>query len=84
MANQEGRAVERLLTVAEAQNVLGLSKTSTWQEVLSGRLASVRVGPAARRRMIRPSDLQMYVEARLEGAATATPALPAPRRGRRG
>ena len=75
--------MERLLTVAQAQELLGLSKTTTWQEVLSGRLPSVRIGPAGRRRAIRPEDLRAYIAARLEGGPAPAPELPAPRRGRR-
>ncbi|MDA8330864.1 MAG: helix-turn-helix domain-containing protein [Candidatus Dormibacteraeota bacterium] len=70
----------QLLSVAEAQGLLGISRTMLWQEVLSGRLASVRIG---RRRLIRPADLGAYIDARVEGGPAQPPALAAPRRGQR-
>lgn len=82
-AADRGEVLERLLSMSEAAVALGLGKTSTWEEALSGRLPTVKVGPQGRRRMVRPPDLEAYIAARVEGAPAATPTLPRARRGRR-
>lgn len=52
--------VPLLLSVDEAALLLGLGRTTTYQLVLSGRLASVKVG---RRRLVPRRCLEEFVDA---------------------
>lgn len=51
--------VDRLLTVEQAAQVLGVGRTSTYQLIASGELPSVVVGRRSRR--VRQSDLDTYI-----------------------
>jgi excisionase family DNA binding protein len=49
----------RLLSVAEAGQLLGIGRSRLYQELGAGRLKSVKVG---RRRLVPESELARYVE----------------------
>ncbi len=74
--------IQALMNVKEVQTALGLGKSSTWAEIASGRLPTVRVGPGGRRRMVHPDDLKRYIEERREGECDSSPHAPAPKGGR--
>ena len=57
--------LERLLTIEQAAEIMGLSVVHTRRFVADGRLPSVRFGRRAIR--IRPSDLAAFIEERTEG-----------------
>ena len=57
--------LDRLLSVDQAAVALGLGRSLTYQEISSGRLASVRVG---RRRLVPSSAVAEYVATRASGA----------------
>jgi len=50
--------VERLLTVEEVAKILGIGRTRTWSLVMSGEIASVKIG---RSRRVRPQALEDYL-----------------------
>ncbi len=76
--------MDQLLTVAEVQDRLRLGKTSLWTEILSGALPTVRPGPGGRRRLVRESDLERYLEAHsVGGEPNEHSTLPAPTMRRR-
>jgi excisionase family DNA binding protein len=56
---------ERLLSVAEVAEELGLSRTTGYDLLWSGEIPSLKIG---RRRLVRRRDLLDYIQARLEQA----------------
>lgn len=54
-------APERLLSVDEAADALGLGRTIVYSEIQAGRLTSVKVG---RRRLVPSSAVTDYINAR--------------------
>jgi excisionase family DNA binding protein len=61
---------ERLLSVDEAADRLGIGRSSTYDEMNAGRLLSLKVG---RRRLIAPSTLGDYIRARGDAARPVAP-----------
>ena len=57
VATVAGPRPDRLLSIEEAGQVLGISRTLVYDELRAGRLASVKVG---RRRLIPSSALTAY------------------------
>lgn len=60
MQTKPAHPVERLLSVAEAADVLGVSYQKTWRLIYSGALPTVRIG---RRRLIAPDDIRAFISA---------------------
>jgi excisionase family DNA binding protein len=54
---------EYLMSPAEVRQLLGLGRTYTYQLLATGAFPSVRIG---RLRKVRRSDVQQFIEARLE------------------
>jgi excisionase family DNA binding protein len=54
---------EYLMSPAEVRQLLGLGRTYTYQLLATGAIPSVRIG---RLRKVRRSDVQQFIEARLE------------------
>jgi excisionase family DNA binding protein len=53
-------APDRLLSVEEASELLGIGRTACYELIARGKLRSVKVG---RRRLVAASDLAAYIEA---------------------
>ena len=51
--------MERLLTVEEVAKILGIGRTRTWSLVMSGEIASVKIG---RSRRVMPKAVEDYLE----------------------
>ncbi len=51
---------DRLVTVEEVAEILGVSKSTAWRRVRTGAIKSVREGSALRR--VRRSDLDNYIK----------------------
>jgi excisionase family DNA binding protein len=64
-SHTEERTTERLLSPQELSDFLGLGLTSTYGLLSSGAIPSVRIG---RLRKVRRSDVDKFVEDRLEGS----------------
>lgn len=54
-------AVEALLSVGEARDVLGISDPTIWRLVRGGLLPTVNIG---RRRLVHPDDLRAFINQR--------------------
>lgn len=59
-----------LLSVAEAAAHIGMSDRWLWDRIRQRELAVVAMG---RRRLVRPEDLEAFVNERLEGQGEAAP-----------
>lgn len=64
-------APDRLLSVDDAADLLGVVRSTAYQEMQAGRLRSVKVG---RRRLVSAGAVQDYIRA----AGSQPPAAPAP------
>ena len=53
-----------LVSVKEAARMLGLGQTVTWSLVMSGEIASVKIG---RRRLVVTENLNRFIARRLNG-----------------
>jgi excisionase family DNA binding protein len=53
---------EPLMTVTEAARWLGIGRDSVYQELRSGRLTCVRLGPKGGKVRLTESDLTAYIE----------------------
>lgn len=68
---REAEARPRLLSVDEAADALGISRTSLYQAIRSGSLRTVRLG---RRRMVAPADIDALISGTPGEAAPSVPA----------
>jgi len=59
-----------LLTIDEACQALGIGRTKTYELVMSGVLASVKIGS---RRLVAVTTIAQYIEQCLQAAAAAHP-----------
>jgi predicted DNA-binding transcriptional regulator AlpA len=61
---QEHTVPERLLSLRETQEALGLSRAGLHNLLNRGELPTIRIGG---RRLVAPADLRRFVDARREG-----------------
>lgn len=71
---------EKLMTVKEVANILGFSEIGIYQAVFRKRLPCVKISKRALR--FRPSDIQAFIESKLQPAEPTEVKQPSRRKGR--